>query len=105
MDALVRLVVAFVAAEAEAARRYLDRRGITKESAGEFGIGFAPGYPDYLLRRMAREFSPEILIEAGLAIKDPRGGVRDRFRNRITFPIDDLSGNAVGCWKARGRST
>jgi DNA primase len=82
--------------EAEPARRYLDRRGITKESAREFGIGFAPGYPDYLLRRMAREFSPEILIEAGLAMKDARGGVRDRFRARITFPIHDLSGNAVG---------
>jgi DNA primase len=45
---------------------------------------------------MAREFSPDILVEAGLAMKDPRGGVRDRFRTRITFPTHDLSGNAVG---------
>jgi DNA primase len=82
--------------EAEGARRYLEGRGITKASVEAFGIGFAPGYPDFLLRRMAREFSPEILVEAGLAMKDPRGGVRDRFRSRITFPIHDLSGNAVG---------
>jgi DNA primase len=82
--------------EAEAARRYLERRGISRESVDAFGIGFAPGYPDFLLRRMAREYSPEILVEAGLAAKDARGGVRDRFRSRITFPIHDLSGKAVG---------
>jgi DNA primase len=82
--------------EAEAARRYIEERGISRESVETFGIGFAPGYPDFLLRRMAREFSPEILVEAGLAAKDNRGGVRDRFRTRITFPIHDLSGNAVG---------
>jgi DNA primase len=82
--------------EAEAARRYLDRRGMSRASVDAFGVGFAPGYPDFLLRRMAREFSPEILVEAGLAAKDARGSVRDRFRNRITFPIHDLTGNAVG---------
>jgi DNA primase len=82
--------------EAEVARRYLEGRGITSESAAEFAIGFAPGYPDFLLRRLARDLSPELLIEAGVAMKDARGGVRDRFRNRITFPIHDLSGNAVG---------
>jgi DNA primase len=82
--------------EAEAARRYIEERGISRESVETFGIGFAPGYPDFLLRRMAREFSPEILVEAGLAAKDNRGGVRDRFRTRIMFPIHDLSGNAVG---------
>jgi DNA primase len=82
--------------EAEAARRYLAGRGVTQDSVAAFDVGFAPGYPDFLLRRMSRDFSPEILIEAGLAMKDARGGVRDRFRNRITFPIHDLSGNAVG---------
>jgi DNA primase len=81
--------------EAEAARRYVDGRGIDHGSATAFGIGFAPGYPDFLLRRMARDFSTEILIEAGLAAKDARGGVRDAFRSRIIFPIHDLSGNAV----------
>jgi DNA primase len=82
--------------EAEAARRYLAGRGVTQDSVAAFDVGFAPGYPDFLLRRMSRDFSPEILIEAGLAMKDARGGVRDRFRKRITFPIHDLSGNAVG---------
>jgi DNA primase len=82
--------------EAEEARSYLASRSISKESAAEFGMGYAPGYPDFLLRRMAREFSPEVLVEAGLAIKDPDGNVRDRFRSRVMFPVHDLSGRAVG---------
>jgi DNA primase len=82
--------------DAGEARRYLEARGIPKETAVEFGIGYAPGFPDFLLRQLAREFSPEILVEAGLALKDSSGSVRDRFRNRVTFPVNDLAGQAVG---------
>jgi DNA primase len=82
--------------EGEDARRYLDERGIDRETAIAFGVGYAPGYPDFLLRRLARSLSTEILVEAGLAIRDAEGNVRDRFRGRITFPVHDLSGRAVG---------
>jgi DNA primase len=82
--------------DAGEARRYLESRGVSRETAVEFGIGYAPGFPDFLLRRLAREFSPEILVEAGLALKDASGGVRDRFRNRVMFPVNDLAGQAVG---------
>ena len=82
--------------EAEEARRYLAQRGIDRETAATYGIGYAPGYHDFLLRRLARSLSTEILIEAGLAIRGDDGSVRDRFRGRITFPVHDLSGKAVG---------
>jgi DNA primase len=82
--------------EGEDARRYLAERGIDREAAATFGIGYAPGYPDFLLRRLARSLSTEVLVEAGLAIKDEAGNVRDRFRGRITFPVHDLAGRAVG---------
>lgn len=82
--------------EGEEARRYLDSRGVGREAMEEFRLGYAPGYRDFLLRRMTREFSPEILIEAGLALKDAGGGVRDRFRARVIFPVQDLSGRHVG---------
>ena len=78
------------------ARNYLGSRGISKEAAEEFGIGYAPRYPDFLLRRMTRDFSAEILVEAGLATKDGRGEVRDSFRGRVIFPVHDLSGRVVG---------
>jgi DNA primase len=78
------------------ARSYLAGRGIGQESAREFQIGYAPLYPDFLLRRLSGRFSPEILVEAGLALRDAAGGVRDRFRGRVVFPIHDLAGQAVG---------
>ena len=78
------------------ARAYLGSRGISKEAAEEFGIGYATRYADFLLRRMTRDFSAEILVEAGLATKDARGEVRDSFRGRVIFPVHDLSGRVVG---------
>ncbi|MGH2672078.1 MAG: DNA primase, partial [Actinomycetota bacterium] len=82
--------------EGKEARTYLADRGIDLETAAEFGVGYAPGYPDFLIRRLARSLSTEILVEAGLVMRDSDGNVRDRFRGRITFPVHDLSGRAVG---------
>jgi DNA primase len=82
--------------EAEAARTYLASRKLGAEVIDGFGIGYAPAYADFLLRRLARDLSTEILVDAGLAMKDARGGVRDRFRSRVMFPIHDVSGKPVG---------
>lgn len=81
--------------EADETRNYLEDRGIDKATAERFEIGFAPRQADFLLRRMAKSFSSDLLVEAGLASQG-EGGLRDRFRGRITFPIHDLSGRAVG---------
>jgi DNA primase len=78
------------------AREYLRSRGISEESVRRFQIGYAPGYPDFVLRRLARRSSAELLAEAGLVTKDAAGELRDRFRSRVMFPVHDLSGNAVG---------
>src|SRR5947208_6630278 len=84
--------------DASDAREYLHQRGIDKETAERLQIGFAPAGGNFLLRALAKRLSisTELLIEAGLATRDATGGVRDRFRDRITFPIHDLSGRAVG---------
>jgi DNA primase len=82
--------------EAAEARAYLASRAITQQSVDRFGIGYAPGYPDFLLKRMSKTHSSELLVEAGLVARDGAGELRDRFRGRVIFPIHDLSGNAVG---------
>jgi DNA primase len=82
--------------EAEDARAYIQERGLSAESLEGFGVGYAPGYPDFLLRRMAKDLGPEVLLEAGLATKGEDGVVRDRFRGRLTFPIQDLQGRYLG---------
>ena len=84
--------------EAADARAYVAERGITPEAVETFGIGYAPGYADFLLRRLsqARDLSPEVLLEAGLATRGDDGTVRDRFRGRLIFPIHDLQGRGIG---------
>jgi DNA primase len=79
--------------EGRDAREYLASRGIDRTAAEEFEIGYAPTYSDFLLRRLSGSFSPELLVEAGLAVRGD--SIRDRFRGRITFPIHDLSGQHV----------
>jgi DNA primase len=84
--------------EAADARDYVAARGISADSVAAFGVGYAPGYPDFLLRRLsqARDLSPEILLEAGLATRGDDGTVRDRFRGRLVFPIHDTQGHGIG---------
>jgi DNA primase len=81
--------------EGAEARTYLAERGIDPAAAEHFEIGYAPTYPDFLLRRLT-SLGPEILLEAGVATRGEDGTVRDRFRGRITFPVHDLQGRGVG---------
>jgi len=78
------------------ARRYVADRGISEQSVERFGVGYAPRYPDFLLRRLSRTYATEILIESGLVSKDDQGALRDRFRGRVMFPIQDLNANTLG---------
>jgi len=85
------------ARQAERARAYLAERGLEADTLERFGIGYAPNTWDALTRRLiGRGFSNEELIGAGLASPSNRGGVIDKFRGRIIFPIRDASGRAVG---------
>lgn len=82
---------------AEPARAYLAERGFTDEALDRFGVGFAPNEWQALAGRLStRGFSDDELLAAGLASRGQRGSVYDRFRGRITFPIRDQSGAAIG---------
>lgn len=81
----------------EPARQYLERRGITRDIAELFSLGYAPDTPTglsyYLLHHGA---TTEELIEVGLAIRRDDGRVIDRFRHRLLFPIRDRRGRIIG---------
>ncbi|MDI6711103.1 MAG: DNA primase [Bacillota bacterium] len=82
---------------AQAARDYLDRRGITAATRQRFELGFAPAGWDALLRFLGRHgYTPEDLVRLGLAVRSERGSVYDRFRNRIIFPVHNVRGQVVG---------
>ncbi|MDX6549695.1 MAG: primase [Gaiellales bacterium] len=80
------------AAEAEPARTYLAGRGISRESADRFRIGYASSGGDRLRRAaLGKGFTPAEIEQAGLAA---RGG--DRFRDRLLFPLSDARGRVRG---------
>lgn len=80
------------------ARAYLEQRGIDAGVATRFGLGYAPESWDALCDVLRRErLSEDTLVTVGLAVArdSQRGGVYDRFRNRLIFPIRDLQSRVV----------
>ncbi len=76
--------------DAAAARQYLQSRSITDESIRRYSIGYAPNEWQWLLdRAKSTPYSPAVLEAVGLAIRNERQRVYDRFRGRIMFPIRD----------------
>jgi DNA primase len=84
-------------AEAEPGRRFLGERGFDAGAAAHFGVGYAPKGWDAMLKALtAQGFSREELTTAGLVSTNQRGGVYDRFRGRLVWPIRDVTGQTVG---------
>ena len=76
---------------------YLRNRGLSKGIMTRFGLGFAPESWDSLIKAMAQKgFDKRDLLDAGLAVSNQKGGIYDRFRNRVMFPIIDLRGDVIG---------
>src|SRR5947209_10708561 len=83
--------------EAAPAREYLAGRGLAEATLREFRVGYAPSAWDRVLVAAQRDgFGPDELIAAGLAQRGRGGGVYDRFRARITFPLADARGRVLG---------
>ncbi len=74
---------------------YLKQRGLTGQTAADFGLGFAPDTWDALLNQLGGTTAGPQLTKAGLVIQKDRGGFYDRFRSRIMFPIRDRRGRVI----------
>ena len=81
----------------EPARRYLKSRGFGRGDAERFRIGFAGTDWDALVRHLkSRRFSERDIERVDLAVRNSRGGLRDRFHARVVFPILDPSSAVIG---------
>ncbi len=82
----------------EKAARYLAGRGISSDVIEEFHLGYAPAGWDNLAGFLAKKGVPLGFAEkAGLVVKKNSGtGYYDRFRDRIIFPIMDISNRVIG---------
>ncbi len=82
----------------QTAQKYLKNRGVKPSSIKLFRLGCSlpawDGLTVYLTKK--KGYSPDLLIQAGLAIKGRGGQIYDRFRDRVMFPLTNARGQVVG---------
>ena len=93
--------VLWAAPAGEPGRSLLRDRGVDEALARRFGVGFAPAGgagEDALARYLTGKggATVEELVEAGLVHPQRGGRTRDRFRDRLVFPIRDERGEVLG---------
>jgi DNA primase len=83
--------------EAAKARDYLSEREIPQEMVSSFNLGYAPESWDYLRDKVSKSsITLAEAEEAGLLVRKDSNRFYDRFRDRILFPISELTGRVVG---------
>ena len=81
--------------EAAAARTYLSGRALGGQVPKSWRLGFAPGRGALVRHLTAQGFKPDEMIEANVALAGRDGHLRDRFFNRVMFPINDEAGSCI----------
>lgn len=76
---------------------YLTKRELSAETMRKFGLGYALGWRNDLVEFLHRRgYSDKVILDSGIAVFDEQRGLRDRFRNRVMFPILDVRGRVIG---------
>ncbi len=78
------------------AQKYLTDRGITRETALEFSLGYAPDAWDTMQNKFCTSSAETATLELSGMLASSKGRSYDRFRNRLMFPIFGNSGKVVG---------
>jgi DNA primase len=81
--------------DSRSAAEYVRKRGISRETAELFRIGYAPaGWHNLQQYLKGREYHDAIIREAGLVVSGEKG-MYDMFRDRIIFPIMGIQGSVI----------
>jgi len=81
---------------AQVGRDFLQKRSFDKAAAELFSVGYAPDEWDGLYKHLKTlGFTDSELSLAGLTKEGSKGPI-DRYRNRLVWPIKDISGDVVG---------
>jgi DNA primase len=78
---------------------YFRERGFTPQIIQKFDLGYSlDGWDHFLKAAKSSGYQEEILLKAGLILQKEGEPERlyDRFRNRVTFTIHNVSGKAIG---------
>lgn len=75
---------------------YFKERGLLNQTIEKFGLGYSKkGWDHFATKARAEGYSEEALIEAGLIKEKESGGFFDFFRERVIFPIHNISGRVI----------
>lgn len=78
------------------ARSYLEQRKINQATAKTWQLGLAvDSWDDLAQKALSSRVSEQILVDAGLVVRRENGGCYDKFRNRLMFPIHDVTGRVI----------
>jgi DNA primase len=79
------------------ARSYLERRGVAAAEIEHFGLGYSERTGHFLTNLFQKhDFPADHMEQSGLVMRRDGGGLFDRFRNRLMFPIHNESGKVIG---------
>ena len=82
--------------EAKQAKDYLKSRNLSAEDVKKFKIGFVKSRPN-IYESLIKKFDEESLKESGIFYYDEKKKIFvERFRDRIIFPINSITGQAIG---------
>ncbi len=83
--------------EGQDAYDYLVKRGLSEDTIKHFGLGYSNRYSDDLYRYLKKMgYEDDFLSQTGLVTIDERLGGRDKFRDRVMFPIMDANHRVIG---------
>ena len=76
---------------------FRQKRGLTDATIAKFGLGFCPSKGDRMTKdALAAGYKQEFLLSTGLSlVSDRNGSLYDRFRERVIFPVHNISGRIV----------
>ena len=76
---------------------FRQKRGMTDVTIRKFGLGFCPAKGDRMSKdALAAGYKEEFLVSTGLSLKrESDGSLFDRFRDRVIFPVHNISGRIV----------
>ncbi len=76
---------------------YFKSRNLTSETVMDFRLGYAPeGWSNFIDYAASKNIKSEKLVDCGLAVSSSQDSAPyDRFRNRIIFPVFDISGHPI----------
>ena len=79
------------------ARSYLEERGLSTQTIGDFELGLSPSDGESLKNHLSKlGHSPQLLSQCGAIHLNDNGRTRDLFRNRLIIPIRNGQGELGG---------